>query len=85
MLLEAARSGTLFLRCFRCGGGFETPMARADQVRPVESLAPQGFVLPGPERIREAIDAGWGATVMVSLDGDWKARLGSGLRLDGGS
>lgn|GEM_PF-2107137 len=82
MLLEAVQSRTLFLRCFRCEGAFESPMSRADELRPVEALAPQGFVLPGPERIREAIDGGWGATVMVSLDTDWKARLGPGLRAE---
>ena len=82
MLLEAVESRSLFLRCFRCGGAFETPMAEAGQVRPLESLAPQGFVLPGPDRIREAIDGGWGATVIVSLDADWKARLGMGLRAE---
>lgn len=84
MLLEAAPGGTLFLRCFRCGGAFETPLESADRVQRTDALAPEGFVLPGPERVREAIDRGWGATVMVSLDPDWKARLGSRLR-DAGS
>ncbi len=79
ILVEALGSGTLFLVCARCGAAFEGPFSRAEEGRAPASLAPEGFVLPGAEKIDQA-RAAWGATVHVTLEPGWEQRLGPGFK-----
>ena len=85
VLLEAPESGVLFVFCPHCGCAFDGPVDQVDEITPAAGYVPHGFVLPGRESVRLAIDRGWRPRFLAGLDREWQRRLGAGFRARAGS
>jgi hypothetical protein len=80
VLLEALDSRVLFVFCPSCGCAFERPVENINEPALPESHGPRGFVLPGREQVRIALDLGWRPRFLAVLDTEWQERLGPGFR-----
>jgi hypothetical protein len=76
VLLEAIGTEALFVFCPPCGCAFERPPEGVDEITLSDEYAPKGFLLPGREHVRVAIDRGWRPRFLAVLDSDWQDRLG---------
>ena len=79
VLLQARRSGALFVFCPSCGCAFDGPPNGVEYVVAPDAFAPHGFSAPDREAVRVAIDRGWLPRYLAVLDAEWTERLGPGL------